>query len=223
MSTASVGVPVLRNAKLPDSYAAARAAIAKCAKVDECKSWADKAEAIASYARQADDETLMKNAMRIKARAIQRCGVLLRQFEAKSGDRRGGGSPAVSARNKAAQDAGLSRDQRKQAQRVAAYSEADPHGFDQAVEGDDPATITELAARGTRKKKPSLAHLGGRDPEDFKAATQWLGLVDQLDRDISKLPPIAIALRGLNKREKTEMRKKLRRCAQFCTSLMKEL
>ena len=63
----------------PNRSQSARLAIAQCAKVDECKTWADRAEAIASYARQAADETLLKHATRIKARAIQRCGELLRQ------------------------------------------------------------------------------------------------------------------------------------------------
>jgi hypothetical protein len=45
--------------------------------VDECVSWADKAMALASYARQVDDETLRKLADRIKARAIRRVGEFL--------------------------------------------------------------------------------------------------------------------------------------------------
>jgi hypothetical protein len=39
----------------------------------------------ASYAKQAEDEQLLKNCQRIKARAIQRCGQLLKEIEPKKG------------------------------------------------------------------------------------------------------------------------------------------
>jgi hypothetical protein len=38
----------------------AKAALAVCARIDECKDWADKAEAMASYARQSGDIELRK-------------------------------------------------------------------------------------------------------------------------------------------------------------------
>lgn len=77
-------LPVLatRDARLPQTYEAARVALAECERVDECKDWADKAQALASYARQADDETLEKLALRIRARATRRAGELLKQFQA---------------------------------------------------------------------------------------------------------------------------------------------
>jgi hypothetical protein len=37
---------------------AARKAIAKRSRIDECKSWSDKVAALASYARQAKDRSL---------------------------------------------------------------------------------------------------------------------------------------------------------------------
>ena len=40
---------------VPAAYEAARAALAKCVKLDECKEWADKAAAMEIYARQAKD------------------------------------------------------------------------------------------------------------------------------------------------------------------------
>src|SRR5262245_38639552 len=56
-----VRVPLLpagfTAAQLPAAYEAAKDALAKCDQVDECKDWADKAAAIASYARQAHDDT----------------------------------------------------------------------------------------------------------------------------------------------------------------------
>ena len=57
-------------------------ALSRCAKMDECKSWADKAEALSSYAKQANDNTLHRLADRIQARAIRREGELLEEIEA---------------------------------------------------------------------------------------------------------------------------------------------
>ena len=50
------------NARFPATYESAKAALANCVRLDECKDWADKAAALASYAKQANDEELMKQA-----------------------------------------------------------------------------------------------------------------------------------------------------------------
>ena len=50
--------PVLacvENALLPETYKHAVDALARCESLDECKSWSDKAAALSSYAKQADD------------------------------------------------------------------------------------------------------------------------------------------------------------------------
>jgi hypothetical protein len=60
-------------------------ALATCAKIDECKNWADKAEALASYAKQANDRDLHVMADRIQARAIRREGELLEEIESARG------------------------------------------------------------------------------------------------------------------------------------------
>jgi hypothetical protein len=107
----------------------------------ECAEWKNKAEAIASYARQAEDETLLNTATRIKARAIRRCGELLREIKPAKGANqniRGGAPPKVHTRTEAAKGAGLSRDQSKQALRVAAVDERD---FEAAVESAQPPTV----------------------------------------------------------------------------------
>ena len=46
--------------------------------IGECQEWANKAEALASYAKQADENTLRKLDERIQARAVRRPGELLR-------------------------------------------------------------------------------------------------------------------------------------------------
>jgi len=70
-------LPRLTAAKLPLAYESAKEALATCERIDECKDWADKMAALASYAKQADDKSLEVAATRIRARAIRRCGELL--------------------------------------------------------------------------------------------------------------------------------------------------
>src|SRR5262249_20889757 len=117
------------GAKLPQNYQAAKTAIAQCERVDECADWANKMEAIASYARQSKDNSLRKAADRIQARAVRRCGELLNEIpKAPVGGpaKISGGTPTDSQeprgptpREQAAAAAGLSRDQAVQAIRVA--------------------------------------------------------------------------------------------------------
>jgi hypothetical protein len=83
----TVALPVIADAKLPINYEAARKAIQECVRIDECLDWADRAAALASYAKQAEDEQLLKHSQRIKARAISRCSELLREHQAAPGAR----------------------------------------------------------------------------------------------------------------------------------------
>jgi len=191
-------LPSVGNARLPEVYAHAKVALQECAKIDECKDWADKAEAMASYARQANDDAMHKMADRIQARAIRRCGVLLKEIEPSPGARtdqpRGDAPPR--SRSEAAKDAGLSDDQRKTVLRVANVPEAE---FEKAVESDNPPTVTDLAEQGTVKKP--LVDLGGRTPEEFAEATRLIGLIAHISRTGSALD-IDLAARGLSKQDK---------------------
>jgi len=107
------------KARLPQTYQAACGALEKCSRIDECADWANKAEALASYARQAKEHSLRKMADRIQARAIRKCGELLRAIKAAKGGVVGGAHPQVGGRSQAARDAGLSREQKRTALRVA--------------------------------------------------------------------------------------------------------
>lgn len=153
MST-GLALPDPAHARLPEKYVAATKAIAECSSVDECKTWADKAMAIASYARQADDQTLENHAARIKARAIQRCGELLKAFDAQGArtdldGQPGRGTPTKLTQARAASNAGLSKDQQVQAVRVANIPKEE---FEVLVESDDPPTVTALAERGKKTR-----------------------------------------------------------------------
>jgi hypothetical protein len=75
-------LPSVDDARLPVLYESAKEAIVACWRIDECKDWADRAAALASYARQSLDETLLKTVVRIQARATRRVGELLQEIPA---------------------------------------------------------------------------------------------------------------------------------------------
>lgn len=80
MNTRSLPVVIRRmmpTAPLPANYHAARIALTECARIDECKDWADQSAAWASYAKQANDDDLFEQATRIRTRAEERIGELL--------------------------------------------------------------------------------------------------------------------------------------------------
>lgn len=167
-------LPSVANAKLPETYERAKTALAECSSIDECQSWADKAEALASYAKMSDDNTLRKYADRIQSRAISRCGELLRQIKIAHGANQNisaGGDTNVT-RKSAAADAGLSPRQRNTAIRV---SNVPKDEFERLVESDNPPTITQLAAMGTKKQ---LVDLKGRDPNHFNQAMHFVGGIE---------------------------------------------
>lgn len=95
------------NASLPKSYEQAKSALANCERLDECQDWADKAAALASYAKQANDDQLEKMAIRIRARAVRRAGELLKQFDARGGDQSKSVSADTFGQREAAEQAGM--------------------------------------------------------------------------------------------------------------------
>src|SRR5260370_3228084 len=123
---------------------------------DECKDWADKAAALASYAKQAEDETLFKNAMMIKGRAVRRMGELLKDIEPKPGARtdrvlvtvgprnrlvaepRDATDPRLKTRQSVADAAGR---QTKEALRIASIPKRE---FEKAIEAEKPPTLIVL-------------------------------------------------------------------------------
>lgn len=102
----------VRTARLPENYETAKRAIAECDRIDECAGWADIVAAIASYARQYEDPELENYCRRIRARAARRMGQLLKEFDARGGDRRKNQPPpnfAPPSRSQAAEEAGTRR------------------------------------------------------------------------------------------------------------------
>ena len=207
-------LPSIAKAPLPATYSRAKAALKECSRVDECRTWANKAQAMASYAKQADDDSLFKMAVKIQARAIKRCGELLREFKPGKGGRpkkngKPGGELPLVSRAQAARDAGMSRDQKRTALRVASIPDDE---FEEAVESDNPPTVTELAKRGT-KSKPThglnleqMRELYSRlDPNDIKLAIRAYGALERLAKFAAAADPAACA-RGEFEVRRKEMR-----------------
>jgi len=169
-------LPAVANAKLPAMYQQAQHALAECTQIDECQSWANKAEALASYAKQANDESLRKMADRIQARAIRRAGELLKQIEPQKGgdrksDQRDCTDPLIT-RTQAATEAGMSERQRKTALRVATVPQ---DSFEHQVDSENPPTVTKLAEQGKR----SIIDLKGRNPQEFNKAMHFVALFER--------------------------------------------
>ena len=75
-SAANALAPAPTNA-LPLSYREACRAVAECVRVDECKGWADKAAAVAAYAKMVRNAELEADAKRIRLRATRRIGEII--------------------------------------------------------------------------------------------------------------------------------------------------
>lgn len=157
-------------ARLPATYEHAKTALSECVQLDECQTWADKAAALASYAKQSKDEELMKMAIRIRDRAIRRAGELLQQIEP-APNQHVAGVGAHTSRSDAAKEAGMSKHQQVQAVRVASVPKAD---FERAVDAPKPATVTQLAAMGTKPAPRPVVDLAGRDPGEFNRSLHFV-------------------------------------------------
>lgn len=196
-------LPSITDARLPRAYEAAQTALAQCQEVDECKEWADKSAALASYAKQAKDEGLERMAQRIRARAIRRAGELLAQIEPDKG-----GRPTETrvdthtgfTRSDAAREVGMSKHQQVQAVRIASVPEPE---FEAAVEAPKPATLTQLAQAGI-KPRP-LVDLQGRDPQQFNRALHFVGFFTNYLKEL-RLENIDAALPCLEPQERAKLR-----------------
>lgn len=180
-------LPRVSTASLPRNYEAAKLAISELVTVDECKDWADKAAALASYAKQAQDDELERQCQRVRARAVRRQGELLQQIETAQGARNDLALPALEGqklrRADKAAEAGISPKQMRTAVSIAAIPEAE---FERDVEAPKPATLTELAIKGAKSKPRPVLDLKGRDPREFNRALHFLGTFENYARDLDR-------------------------------------
>lgn len=182
-------LPAIDTADLPQTYESARKALNKCVRVDECKTWSDKAVAVASYARQAKDQTLERLATRIRARAVRRAGELLNEIEMQSkynAKKQSTGAGTSFSRTNTARQAGLSKRQQVTAMRLAKIPENE---FEEQLSADDPPSITQLAEMQKHKV-----------PKGYQEATKVIyGLYHFLEQIVKHDPKLVI--NGLQKHE----------------------
>lgn len=197
-------------ASLPRTYTAAKTALAECAALDECQDWADKAAALASYAKQSRDDQLERMAQRIRARAIRRAGEILKQIEpGKTGPKPELTNAADSqlTRTEAARAAGMSERQQVTAVRVASVPS---DVFDILVEDDKPATITELAEMGTKSAPKPPIDLQGRDPKEFNRSMHFVGMFEFYREELAG-KDLDLILPGLDASESKQVRSEIAR------------
>lgn len=197
-------LPSVAAAQLPARYEAAKLAIAECVHIDECKDWADKSKALASYAKQAQDKEMEKHAMRIRARAVRRCGELLKEVERANGANQNikdGDGPKVQTRKGVATQAGLSERQAKQSIRVANVEDED---FEQQVESEDPPTITKLAEQG-KKSRPPVYEEQGMTKQEFQAGMYLSAALKTYLKETERFSP-ADVVAGRTAEEMDELR-----------------
>jgi hypothetical protein len=186
--TLPANLPNVAQAALPQMYREARVALANCARIDECADWANKMEALASYAKMSEDDSLRKMADRIQGRAVRRCGELLSEYDGQGARTDLEPSKGALTKSQAADEAGMSVHQQRTAVRVANVAEAD---FERQIESDDPPTVTKLADQG--KTARPLVDLEGRDPDDFAASTQTQAALARFVAMAKDTDPAAVA------------------------------
>lgn len=201
------------KAALPQVYSNAITALQQCNNVDECKEWSDKMAALASYWKQANDETMYKLAKRIQARAYRRAGELLKQFDASG--KRTDIEPKEAAhlrltRTDVAKRNGMSEHERKTAVRLSNVPE---DKFEAQVESDNPPTITALAEQG----KKSILY--SPKPEGFKEAIYMKGGFQELIKMMDKHDPLYI-IGGMDERDIKQMKEYIRKVENWIDTFM---
>jgi hypothetical protein len=149
-------LPAVAETGFPVSYEAAKQAIAKCESPIECRTMADKAAAMAVYARLRDDTELFNRARRLQAWADRRWGELDKELypDRRLQNLKQNASPAPncselhlggrSGKRPPPPD-GTTEYQRVVSRRLAAIPEVE---FTRQVESENPPTLTRLAEQG---------------------------------------------------------------------------
>lgn len=170
------------------------------------------------FAKQADDKQLETTAQRIRARAIRRCGELLKEIEKATGPGRGKKGGEASPRLSAATSAGLSPDQAKQSIRVANVPQED---FDEQVESDTPPTITSLAEQGMAKGIPRYEQLG-MTKKAFQAGMYFRGHLAEMAERTTQFDPQDV-VDGSTPRERKQIHRHIQTIEEYLEKLAAKL
>ena len=150
-------------------------------------------DAIARYAKQANDDELEMLARRIRGRAVLRMGQILKSIGTDQAGRppknHTAGGTISQTRTQAAEEAGVSKRQADTAKRVAALHETDPERAGAMIESGE--SVTTMANAGT-KKRP--IHLEGRDSIAFNRIIHWVGAWERAARELTHEPDLVASL-----------------------------
>lgn len=155
----------IATAQLPVNYEAARTAILQCSRVDECKEWADRAAAIAVYAKQLRDNTMKEAAQRIQLRARVRIGELLLAIPNAQGRGNPGAGPDPGSRRQTI----ARNDLANTAIGCIAMARVPPRIREKLIEASPPISAKTLAGLGTRRRS--------QKEERFRAGSAYKLLV----------------------------------------------
>lgn len=146
----------ITNAMLPTLYTESCDALDKCARIDECREWSNKAHALASYAKQSLNTALEDCAKRIRNRATLRAAELLQEIDARGNirgnnpsDKRTASEPFIS-RTKTAEDHGYTKAQRATMSRLVNLPRAQFHVLNEATPAP---SLNQIVAAGMKRIK----------------------------------------------------------------------
>lgn len=181
-------------------YEAARTALAEAHSVDEVKDIRDKAQAMAAYAKQANDTELVWLASEIKIRAERKCGELSAELpKAKTGPKV---SPHDAEKSKAEvlSDAGISTQAASRYERLAAVPEDQ---FEQAV-----AAAKEVVGEVTTAHMLRVA--AGVSPHDREKSDDHPTVKDALDEAQAEIDRLGAQVKALSVTDTaTELKKQI--------------
>lgn len=210
-------------------YEAARAALQAAHSVDEVKDLRDKAQAMAAYAKQANDTQLVEWATEIKVRAERRAGEMLADLP-----KHNGGNPNLShdttGSPKTLAELGISKDQSSRWQKLAAIPE---DKFEQAVIAAKEVahevttaallrsakTVDESSAKVAEKKQPAPKT---STPEPTVTLKQYQALEEKYQELTEELETLTVIDGGDVKAEMTKLRESLRQANRRRDELMVE-
>ncbi|PPC87453.1 MAG: hypothetical protein CTY39_02650 [Hyphomicrobium sp.] len=213
------------DVSLPSSYQQAKKALGECVRLDECKTWLDKAAAIKAYARMANDADLEKEATRVRAWAKRRMGQIIEAVEPlhtgrPSTKNRACARPNSRTRKSVIEAAGIGETSAKEAVRIASIPQAE---FDAKVESDNPPSIVDLVQMAEPPPKHNAEHfLKGRTKAQFNNAIRFAGAFKTHADSLADVP-FGDVLPHLQELEREKIREALKTIEPIYQAVKQEL